>query len=473
MGDAKSGGAWGAFLAVVLLALAGCGRNDGSPPTYYGEVARVFSENCTACHTEGGIAPFALDDPERAASMAPAIARAVKEGVMPPWLPGPESPPMRNERRLSAEERSVLLAWAEAGAPLGQPSGPSADDIPRVKADGTQPDLTLIMDPPYRPDRSRDDDYRCFLLGPQFARDSFVTGYRVRTDQSGLVHHAFIFVIGAEAVDGARTRDGSEAGPGWTCFGGQGLGTNLSEYVLLGFWVPGAGSADFPEGTGKLLRAGSQLVMQVHYQLVGAGDGADASGVELFLAPPTADLEPIEEVGLAAPIEVRCPGVYPSEPDDPCNREYALRESELRRGAEMIHFICGTRPEEYLRSDIGDGSAQAMSCDRSMGGDSLALGVTGHMHLRGRSITITLNPGTAQANTLLDIPRWDFDWQGQYWFREPIPIRSGDVVRITCIYDNSGPVPGSDGDLLPPRYITWGEGATDEMCLGDLAVLVR
>ena len=461
---------WGVFVAVVVALLAGCGGGDGSPEDR--EVARVLSENCTGCHTEGGVGPFALDDPRRSATMARAIARAVRGEVMPPWPPGPGSPPMKNERRLSPEDRAVLVAWAEAGASLPDLSGTQGDGA--VNANGGQPDRALVIDPPYRPYRSLGDDYRCFLLDPELADDSFVTGYQVRTEQSELVHHALIFVIGAEAVEGARDHDAAAEGSGWTCFGGPGLGTNLGGFGLLGFWVPGGEGTEFPEGTAKLLRAGSQLVMQVHYHVNrDSSDGSDASGIELSFASPTADLKPIDEVALAAPIEVRCPGAYPTDPDDPCNREYALRHSELRQGADLIHFLCNTRLEEYLTSDVGDGSAQSMSCDRTMDDDSLALGVTGHMHLRGRSITISLNPGTAQAETLLDIPRWDFQWQGQYWFKEPVRIRSGDEVRITCVYDNSGTIPGPDGQPLPPRYMTWGERTTDEMCLGALSLVER
>jgi hypothetical protein len=459
-----------AVVVVALMALVACGGGEGAPGD--GEVARVLSENCTGCHSEGGVGPFALDDPRVSATMARAIAQVTKDGVMPPWPPGPESPPMTNERKLSAEDLAILVNWAEAGAPAVDLSGSQGNSVGDV--DGRHPDLTLVMDPPYRPDQSLGDDYRCFLLDPELTGDSFVTGYQVSTDRSELVHHALIFVIGAGAAEGARAQDAAQTGPGWTCFGGPGLGTNVGGLGLLGFWVPGGEGTDFPVGTGKLLKAGSQLVMQVHYHVHrGSDDVSDASRVELFLASPTADLKPIEEVPLAAPVEVRCAGAYPTDPDDPCNREYALEHSELRLAADLIHFLCNTRIDEYLTSDVGDGSAQAMSCDRTIDDDSLVLGVTGHMHLRGSSITISLNPETAEEKTLLDIPRWAFEWQGQYWFREAVPIASGDVVRVTCVYDNAGTIPGPDGQPLPPRYMTWGEGTTDEMCVGALSVVSR
>jgi hypothetical protein len=82
---------------------------------------------------------------------------------------------------------------------------------------------------------------------------------------------------------------------------------------------------------------------------------------------------------------------------------------------------------------------------------------------------ISLNPGTPAEKILLDIPRWDFHWQGEYWFAEPIALRQGDRVRISCVYDNAEAIPGPDGRPLEPRYLTWGEGTTDEMCLGGIS----
>lgn len=57
---------------------------------------------------------------------------------------------------------------------------------------------------------------------------------------------------------------------------------------------------------------------------------------------------------------------------------------------------------------------------------------------------------------LLDIPAWDFDWQGSYSLREPVTFEPGDVLSIECNFDNS----------TSDRDVTWGEGTDDEMCIG-------
>ena len=93
------------------------------------------------------------------------------------------------------------------------------------------------------------------------------------------------------------------------------------------------------------------------------------------------------------------------------------------------------------------------------------------MHLRGRDIRVVLDPGTAKQRTLLHIPAWDFHWQDVYYLKTPVKVTAADTVRVSCSFDNSKvdqPVVGSK--QLTPRYVLWGEGTTDEMCLGMLSV---
>jgi hypothetical protein len=101
-------------------------------------------------------------------------------------------------------------------------------------------------------------------------------------------------------------------------------------------------------------------------------------------------------------------------------------------------------------------------------------GVAGHMHLRGTDIRIELNPGAPRAQTLLHIPHWDFHWQDAYYLERPVNASPGDTIRVTCRFDNSPRAqPVVRGKPLAPRYVLWGEGTTDEMCLGLLQVATR
>src|SRR4051794_35563932 len=119
----------------------------------------------------------------------------------------------------------------------------------------------------------------------------------------------------------------------------------------------------------------------------------------------------------------------------------------------------------------GDWSSDVCSSDL---GDAVnrplrIYGVAGHMHLRGVDIRIDLN-----GQTLLHIPRWQFHWQDAYYLQQPVDANPGDTLRVTCRFDNSRKAqPVVNGKQMTPRYVLWGEGTTDEMCLGLLQVASR
>ncbi len=91
------------------------------------------------------------------------------------------------------------------------------------------------------------------------------------------------------------------------------------------------------------------------------------------------------------------------------------------------------------------------------------MSVLGHMHELGSSFRMTLNPGTPDEKILLDIPKWDFNWQLNYAPVDNIVLKRGDVIRVECSWDR---------DLVKPanknRYVTWAEGTEDEMCFSTI-----
>jgi protein involved in polysaccharide export with SLBB domain len=95
------------------------------------------------------------------------------------------------------------------------------------------------------------------------------------------------------------------------------------------------------------------------------------------------------------------------------------------------------------------------------------------MHLLGRSIKIELNPGTAKAQTLLDVPNFNFDYQRLTPLPTPVDVNPGDTVRVTCTHDATLRQKLPELNKLPPRYVVWGDGTSDEMCLGLLTATVR
>ena len=467
-------------LGVPLAALAASRGADrpsvaAAAPSFTREVAPILREKCSGCHRPGGIAPFPLATAGQIASRAGLIAAAVRERRMPPWPPGPRSPAFadQDERTLSARERATILAWARAGGRVDG-SARGIRPLTQVALREGESLLDLRLPAPYRPRAAKGvtDDYRCFLLDPGLDEDVAVTSARIEPGAARVVHHVILFRVAPAQVEAARRLDAAAPGLGWTCFGGTGLPAGegsfqdaLNDASWIAAWAPGSGGNRLPEGTGVPLPAGSQVVMQVHYNLLN-GTVADRSRALLTVAP-AAGLAPVRTMLLPAPVELAC---APGERGRLCNRSEALFELQRKYGAGA-----GFVPAGLLFLCRGNAATPAPSpvttCDRRLPGPTTILGVAGHMHLLGASIQLELNPGTSRAQVLLDIPRWDFHWQSLYMLAQPVRAEAGDVVRVTCRHDVRKRVRGEEEIPRAPRYVLWGEGTTDEMCLGLLQVL--
>jgi hypothetical protein len=323
----------------------------------------------------------------------------------------------------------------------------------------------LAMPAPYIPKApagSGTDDYRCFLLDPHLAKNAFLTGIDILPGDPEVVHHVILFRVPPGSVQAAERRDASDPGQGWTCFGGTGLdtGAELDNAPWLGAWAPGGGEGVLPKDVGIPVQAGSRVVMQVHYNLL-AGPGPDLSAARLRMTAGTEALEPLRTMLLPAPVELPC---RPGHDGPLCDRGAAVSDVQRRFGhlvgqaANYLHLLCGYRP-----------AGPVQRCDRQVQQPQTIRAVAGHMHLLGRSIAITVNPGTSHARTVLDIPVWNFDDQGARPV-EPVHLKRGDTVRVTCRHSQRlrDLLPAFRGQ--PERYVVWGEGTTDEMCLGLLLV---
>ena len=318
------------------------------------------------------------------------------------------------------------------------------------------------------------DDYRCFLLDPKLTADAFVTSARIEPGQPKVVHHVILFRVPATQLAEAKKLDARRAGPGLVVLrrhgtsGGRrrGIADSLNNANWIAAWAPGWGGNRLPEGTGVPLPAGSQIVMQVHYNLLN-GRAPDRSRALLTVAPASAGLEPLQTMLLPAPVELAC---AKGEQGKLCDRNEALFDLARKYGHERrVH---SRRPAHPLPRDRrATRRASAVStCDRriSRADDDLRRR-RAHAPAR-RSIRVELNPGTPRSKVLLDIPRWDFHWQNAYTLERPGRAEPGDVVRVTCRHDVRKRTHGGHGVPSTPRYVLWGEGTTDEMCLGILQV---
>ncbi len=305
------------------------------------------------------------------------------------------------------------------------------------------------------------DVYRCFLLDPGLTRKAYLTGTFVTPGNAGLVHHVILHQAPRDQVARARALDAQDPGEGWQCFGGTGLGDgpSIDDAPWLGAWAPGGVESVQPEGFGVPLAKGTQIVMQVHYNLLG-GSGSDTSATQLRIASASSSMTALKTYLMPAPVELPCRKGHGDGPL--CDREAAVADVWGRFGtntADLLHLLCGTKPR----------ANPTQSCDRVIGEPMTIRGVAGHMHLLGRSIKVELNPDTPEAQTVLDIPVWDFDDQGGKRI-DPIKVERFDRLRVTCRHTQSlrDRLPAFQGTV--DRYVVWGEGTTDEMCLGILQV---
>jgi Copper type II ascorbate-dependent monooxygenase, C-terminal domain len=474
------------FLAVLVAAALGVvlARGGGAasgPPTYYRDVAPILDAKCASCHRLGGIAPFSLTTAAGARAHAAGIVRMTKAGLMPPWMPGADSADLvgHDSRRLSPAELETLAAWTANGARAGDAA--DRHSTPRAGSGLTGPGRTVTLAPPkpYTPHATGGgiDDYHCFVLNPKLAQNTYVTGALIKPQRTGSVHHVILYEAAGAQAAAADRRNAASGGKGWTCFGGPDLPVDISapgaldrlgQPPWIAAWVPGHTTNALPKGTGVLLHKGARIVMQVHYNLIAAA-GPDRSQAQLRLRPAKAKLTTLETQLVAAPVELGCPaGVTGPQ----CSRDQAMQDEVAHYGPDAAWV-----PTALLRlcqRSLADYPSDVTSCNRVASRPETIYGVAGHMHLRGRDISIVLNPGTAKERTLLHIPKWDFHWQDVYYLEQPVTVGPFDTIRVSCRFDNSRdaqPVVGTK--QLTPRYVLWGEGTTDEMCLAMLSVAPR
>ena len=352
-----------------------------------------------------------------------------------------------------------------ANAPTGPPRKVVTPLLPLRHGESR---VTMKMAAPYKPSAPTGvgtDDYRCFLLDPHLKKDKFLTGTSGQPGNADVVHHVILFRVPPDQVANAEQLDASTQGDGWTCFGNSGLGgtAELDNAPWLGAWAPGGRETIFRRGLGVPLDKGSRIVMQVHYNLLVA-DTHDVSATQLRLAPKSADLTAVETMLLPAAVELPCREGHTDSPL--CDRAAAVTDVKSRFGdgpgsiADLLHLLCG---------EAASKPGEVQSCTRTISKPTTVIGVAGHMHLLGRSIQIEVNPGTPNARTILDIPVWDFDNQGATPIK-PLKLDVFDKVKVTCRHVQwlRDKLPAFEGQ--PDRYVVWGEGSTDEMCLGILQV---
>jgi hypothetical protein len=383
--------------------------------TYSRDIAPILNANCATCHRPGEVAPFSLLDYSHAKKHAGQIAELTQSHYMPPWKAQAGFGHFVDERRLTDREIELINRWAENGAAEGDKA--DLPPPPVFSSDWAlgKPDKVVAMPEPFDVPASGRDVYRAFVIPLDLPEDTYVAGVDFRPGAKSVVHHALFYLDDSKK---ARELDAADPGPGYISFGGPGFTPAGS----LGGWAPGASAYLIKEGTARFVPANSDLVIQVHYHPDGQPH-KDQSSLAIYFAK-----KPVKHLISSLTLLTRQLDISPGD-------------------ANYQRDLYVELPTDVTLS-----------------------GIVPHMHLIGREMKVQATTPDGKIVPLIHITDWDFKWQDQYRYAEPVHLPRGTRIDMTARYDNSTNNPANPNS--PPQRVAWGEGTTDEMCICFLQLAV-
>jgi len=454
----------------TIAAVDGAALPIPSGMTYYQDVAPILQKSCAGCHKSGGIGPFDITSFEQAKKFAETAVEAIDEGRMPPWSAQETSEckpllPWKDDLRVVAADLAILKGWLADGTPSGDatkaavlPTAPTLE-LKDANVRVTLPSPVQIS--------GTEDQFVCFSLDPKITQDVWLNGTQINAGNAAIVHHVLLYADPkgeSVALAGAK---GS-----YPCFGGPGIGGSTE---LIGAWAPGALPSTTPPSVGILLKAGSRVVMNVHYHPTGGMKVETDSTTSMDLRWTTTVPENagrLALIGNFGSADLQVAG----------GKGYGLLPSADENGSPpKFHIPAGAAKHiENMRFRIpGNPAARAA-------GVPIRIWTVGtHMHYLGQDMKIDLvrpiQGDRPAKECLLHTPKWNFDWQRGYSYDAPLDkvpgIYPGDELNFRCTYDNSMNNPalrkvlGSQGKTAPID-VDLGEGTLNEMCLGVFGISV-
>lgn len=415
-----------------MLLLTGCGKGSGNgssngsgpagalsaEPGTFAAIAPILYQSCTTCHRPDGAAPFSLLDAKQARKRSELIAEVLRDGSMPPWLPSDQGLPLANARTLSTTNRAALIAWAESGAPTGDPK--TIPTPPFYHDEGWQlgtPDAVTGLGTPLTVPADGPDVFRNVVIPwPETSR-RYVSSVEIRPGNQRAVHHAILKV---DRSGMARHFDERDPGPG---FAGMQMGGARSPSGHFIGWTPGKIPDASEEDLAWAIDPGSDLVLQLHM-------------------PPTGKAETV------------APSIGFTFSD----------EAPPRQPWGILLFSRDI--------DIPAGSTNVVASDRFLLPVPVSLrGIYPHTHYLAKEVTASamLPDGTEQ--TLLHIPEWDFNWQDDYRLAEPFELPPLTELRFRVRFDNSAVNPQNPNH--PPLDVRYGSDSTNEMAAVHFQVVPK
>lgn len=407
-------------LASVVAAMAGAAPSavTFSKPgvTFSKDVAPILQRRCQGCHRPGEAAPFSLLTYEQARPWAKAMRQSVLLKKMPPWFADPHYGRFSNDRSLTQQESNTLVAWVDTGAREGDPN-----DLPKPAAflDGWnvgKPDAVFEMPHEFQVPAKGTIEYQYIVLPMNFTEDKWVERAEVRPGNRAILHHVIAFV---RSPDSKWHR---EAQPGVPFVPEKKKGEDNSGGIggefLVGY-APGTIPEVLAPGRAKLVKAGSDIVLQMHYTANGKAD-VDRT-----------------KVGL----------IFSREP---------VRERVMTIAASDDKFIIPSGASDHR-----------VDAEMELGSDVQLIALLPHMHLRGKDFEYrAVYPG-GRSEVLLRVPRYSFSWQLSYYFEKPITLPKGTKIACTAHFDNSA---NNVNNPDPSKEVRWGDQSWEEMMIGFMDV---
>jgi hypothetical protein len=425
----------------------------GGVPTFSKDVAPIVFNKCASCHRPGEVAPMTLMSYDDVRPWAKAIKTKVVSREMPPWGADPDhSLKMRNDRSLSKQQIDTIAAWVDGGAPRGN----DADLPPMPKfaegwTAGREPDYVLEMPIEFTIPAEGELGVQMFYSKVPFAEDRFAETLEIRPGNRAVVHHLGVFVVdipeGAHIDENGRliTRDGKPSTDRGEGVAGRADTTALPGANKLLSWVPGRGVDSHRADIGKRIPAGKYINWQVHYNPIGKPE-KDRSrlGIWFNKVPVTHELL-IRQAGDPLATTKGGLSLYRAEGKEV---EYTADESTTTRRRSKTPNI-----PPYVEKWSLTGVTPVTE-------DITLYAMSPHMHLRGKSLKWIIVYPDGREQTILDVPRFDFNWQIEYELEEPLKIPAGSKILGIGFYDNS---PKNRWNPAPEKEVYWSEQSWDEM----------
>ena len=391
--------------------------------TFNKDVLPIFQKNCQSCHRPGEIGPMPLLTYDDARPWAKAIKVAVLTRKMPPWGADPQYGHFMNDRRLGDGDIRKITSWVDAGAPEGDPKDKPAA-VQWTEGWNIRADQIFQMPDPFPIPASGALDYVYIVIPTGFTQDTWVTAAEVRPSARSAVHHAIAVVRpkGSQWMKDARAFVPYIPPLSANTNDPQSTPVNMS-YEFLAGYSPGMQPQRFDiDHSAKLIPAGADIVLQVHYTPNGKTAVQDQTRLGLTLASEAPPKRFMSAVAASANWTI-----------PPGDSNYEGR-AKLTFG-EPVELVF----------------------------------VQPHMHVRGKDMAVRLVYPDGKSETLLNVPHYDFNWQIIYYLEKPLLLPQGTRVEVTAHWDNSAANPHNPD---PTATVQYGFQSWDEMLNANMGVII-